>query len=116
MKTLINFLKKWNELISIPLAMLIFFISPYLLRSIDPTAGAYDAGIFQILLFAIISFLVCQAMIWIILGMIWPKIREHFETGFNSDFLELTPWQRTKTSLLIYFALFFLLVFCTRIL
>ena len=41
-------MKKYiNEIIGIPLAILIFWFSPVALRWLDPTAGVYDAGVLQ---------------------------------------------------------------------
>ena len=41
---------KWNEYITIPIAILLWYFSPVFLHWIDPTAATYDSGIFQIIL------------------------------------------------------------------
>lgn len=108
LKKLFELVKEWKEeLWSIPLAFLIFFFSPVLLRWIDPTAGTYDAGIFQIILFASICLLVFNGLTWMGIKQLFPELFIYFQNQFKDEFQKLTEWQRIKVSLFVW--AFFLL-------
>ena len=114
----LNILKEWKEeLWSIPVAFLVFFLSPYFLRWIDPTAGTYDAGIFQIILFAVICLLVFNGLAWLGIKVVFPEVFKWFQGEFSKDFnsSEITKWQRIKISLCLYLAFLFALVVLARV-
>jgi hypothetical protein len=114
---LINTIKVWKEeLWSIPAALLIFFLSPTFLRWIDPTAGSYDAGIFQIVIFAIICLLMFNGFAWMGIKQVFPEVFSYFQTSFKNEFNKLTEWQRIKASLFIWAFLLACLVFLARVL
>ncbi len=69
-----RFLKSCNEELVIVVALAVFFLMPHLLRQIDPTAGAYDAGVLQVISVAVIAFCVFKSFTWFILRVIWPSI------------------------------------------
>jgi hypothetical protein len=110
-KRTLTFLKEYTALI---VAIATFFISPYVLRWLDPTAAPYDAGVLQIMIYSVVSFAVFQAITWSIVKNIWPVVGTYFKELFNSEFLLLTPWQRQKVSLFVYFSILVLLVFLSR--
>jgi hypothetical protein len=103
-------LRNHNEELTLVIAVALFFLSPRVLHWVDPTAGVYDAGILQLLIVSIIAFCVFNSFNWLIMRIVWPSIRSYFENHFAFDFNELTPWQKIKTSLFIYFSLFLALV------
>ncbi len=110
MKKIIQIFKEWKEeFFSIPLSLIIFFISPYFLRWLDPTTGTYDAGIFQIIIFATISLLMYNGLTWMGIKQVFPEIFTYFQDKFKTDFQQLEPWQKIKISLFIW--AFFLLCF-----
>lgn len=132
LKKIIEFLANWNEFITIPLALLLWYLSPMLLRTLDPTAGVYDAGIFQVILFTVIQFLVYHGVAWIVFKITFPKAYKYFDnkfenaigepttvspepTGFDK-FQKLTTWQKCVL-VLVYFSLCLLsMVFLARVL
>lgn len=109
---LIKFIKEYTALI---MAFVVYFVSPYVLRLIDPTAGSYDAGVLQIMVIATIQFAVFQAITWSVVKNIWPAIGAYMKEFFNADFLKLDPWQRILISVLVYFAVFTALVMLSRV-
>jgi hypothetical protein len=103
-------LRNHNEELTLIIAVVLFFLSPRVLHWVDPTAGVYDAGILQLLNVAIIAFCVFNSFNWLTMRIVWPSVRSYFENHFVFDFNELTPWQKIKTSLFIYFSLLLALV------
>lgn len=117
MRKLINYIKEWKEeLWSIPAALLIFFLSPYALRLIDPTAGSYDAGVLQIILYAAVAMLIFNGLAWMGVKQVFPEIFRFFQEQFKNEFQKLTEWQRVKISLFAWAFLLACLVFLARVL
>jgi len=107
MKKLIRFLVVWNEFLSIPLALLLWFYSPTLLRLFDPTAGVYDSAVLQQIIFAIIAVLIFHGLAWFLLKLTFPEIYRFLDDDFEEHFSNLQKWQKLKLSLLL-FSLYFL--------
>lgn len=118
MKKIFDILKEWKEEFwSIPLAILLFFISPSLLRLVDPTAGVYDAGVFQIALFAIICLLIFNGIAWGGVKVVFPEVFEYLQQKFKQEFNnELTAWERAKLSVFVFSLFLVALVLLARIL
>jgi hypothetical protein len=116
MKHLKSFLKLWTEFWSIPLALVSWFLSPFLLRVIDPTAGAYDAGVFQVILFAMIAMLMFNGAVWLGIKFNFWTAFSYYQSKFHLDFNSLEPWQKIKILLLLYFGLLLSLVLLARVL
>ncbi|MGY4385638.1 hypothetical protein ACVWYN_002684 [Pedobacter sp. UYP24] len=108
-------LKFIKEYIALIMAFVVFFISPYLLKMIDPTAGAYDAGVLQVIIMAIVQFAVFQAVTWSVVKNIWPAIGLYMKNFFNNEFLNLSSWQRICVSLFVYFSILAVLVTLSRV-
>lgn len=99
----------WNEFITIPIAFILWILSPLLLRMMDPTSAVYDAGIFQVILFTTIQMLFYNGIIWFILKITWPQLY-HFLNDifeFTGDVKGLSTWEKVKIVLSI-FAIYFL--------
>jgi hypothetical protein len=86
-----NFLKTYNELLSIPIAIVLFFFAPPLYRLIDPGAGQFDAGYFQVLIFAIVAFNVASGVAWLMFRLNFPSLYKYWDNDFEDDVLE-RPW------------------------
>ncbi|MEM9388840.1 MAG: hypothetical protein AAGA02_00115 [Bacteroidota bacterium] len=110
-----NYIKLWRELFSIAVGLILWSYSPVLLRRIDPTAGTYDAGIFQIYLFAIIGIFILHGIVRILMKLIWPTPEDYLDNQFGHDFKHIEPWQKLKLSTFIFFAFLFAAVLLARI-
>ena len=110
-----KYLLKHNEYLLLAAAILIFWLSPFVLRAIDPTAGSYDVGVLQVPITAIISFCIFQSVVWITLKFNWVSLRTYFEEEFIHDFKHLPPLLKIIVSLLVYFLLMFSLVLLNQI-
>ncbi len=117
-----RFLIQWNELVSIPLAVLLFWIGGSLIRFIDPTAGLFDAGIFQIIIFAVAAFLFLHGIAWIVLKLTFPKAYKFLDEIFEEEIdqssrlaCNLTIYQKCVLVLLYFFGCLFAMVFLARV-
>ncbi|WP_457126099.1 hypothetical protein [Mucilaginibacter sp. HD30] len=110
-----KYLLKHNEYLLLASAILIFWLSPFVLRAIDPTAGSYDVGVLQIPITAIISFCIFQSVVWVTMKLNWLSLRTYFEEEFIYDFKQLPSWLKIIISLLVYFLLMFSLVLLNQV-
>jgi hypothetical protein len=101
LNTIRQFAKNWNEIISIPVAFALWYVSPYLLRLVDETAGVSDAGIFQFLISATVAILFGHALIWLIIKLVWPEMYVLLDDCITEE-KWLTTWQKVLFSLLYW--------------
>lgn len=112
-----DFLKNWSELLTIPTALVLWGYSDDLLKALDKTSRPYDAGVYQVILFGLISLLFLHGFVRLFLKLQWPTIDGHLDgPQFTTDFKDISPWERIKTSLSVFFGLLFALVLLTRVL
>ncbi|WP_208746837.1 hypothetical protein [Aquimarina algiphila] len=109
-----GYLKVWRELSSLAVGLILWMHSAAFLHWIDPTAGTYDAGIFQVYLFAIIGIFILHGIVRILMKLIWPTSEEYLDHQFRNDFKTITPWQKLKLSTFIFFAFLFAVAFLAR--
>ncbi len=121
-----RFLIQWNEFVSIPLAVLLFWIGGSLIRFIDPTAGLFDAGIFQIIIFAVAAFLFLHGIAWIVLKLTFPKAYLFLDEVFEAEIArpendpisadwKLSKYQKCVLVLLYFFGCLFAMVLLARV-
>ena len=117
-KNLLNvvfrFICKWSELVTIPIALILWWLSPLILRGLDSTAATYDAGIFQAILFAIIAFFILIGVVWIYMKISFPKVYKFLDQAFGknldpeqadisfSKYTNLTLWQKSVLVLWLF--------------
>ena len=94
---------KHGELLTLPVAILIWYLSPYLLRAIDPTAGAHDIGLFQAFLIATVGLFFGTALIWLFLKLAAPEVYKHLDDYLINH--KISSWERGKFVLSFYFGL-----------
>lgn len=80
---LVKFVRKWHELISIPIAVVLWIFSPIFLRWIDPTAATFDAGVLQKILFAVIALFVCNGVVWLLIKLTFPRAYKFLDDKFE---------------------------------
>ena len=115
MKTIKRFFKKYHELMTIPVSILIFILSIPFLRWLDPTAAVFDAGKFQFIIMPAIMLFSFLAIAWIMLGVVFGHYKEYLKTTMKNDFNDLEKWQRIRLTYFIFFFLVFLLVLLAKI-
>lgn len=119
LKKIGNFILKWNELVTIPLALLLWYFSDTFLRWLDPTAATYDAGIFQIILFAIIQFFIFSGVIWVYIKITFPKVYKYLDDVLGSNLEpqndKMSQWEKSKVVLWLFSLLLLAIVLLARI-
>jgi hypothetical protein len=112
----LKFFRTWNEVLTLPIALALWYFSPVILRSFDPTAAVYDAGVFQIILFGVIKFLIASFFAWLTIKLQWPKLYrmlDEFDLSLNSAYSPNAKITFTnKKALIAWFGKLFL-VFAT---
>lgn len=118
LKSLAAHVLKWNEYISIPLAILIWWISPVFLHWVDPTASLYDAGIFQVIIFTVIQFLIYHGVVWIMIKASWPGMYHFLDDTLEEKILNngsISAWEKCKMVLWIFSLYFAGIIFLSRV-
>jgi hypothetical protein len=114
MITVRQFFSKYPELLTIPAGLILWMVSIQVLRWLDPTAGVFDAGVFQVPIFAIIQFFVYTSMAWLSLRILYGSLSRYLKTSFKTDFNALTSWQKIKLSYSVFFALLAVLAYLAK--
>ena len=107
---IVAFLKKYPELLTVPLAFVVWVLSIHVLRWFDPTSGIYDAGVFQIPIFAVLQLFVYVSIAWLIMGLVFGTYRKYLKNDLKEDFKTLTKWQKIRMSYTIFLSLLLSLV------
>lgn len=103
MKSLFKFLRDWNGLVTLPIALFVWVVSPHLLRAMDPTAGVFDSGVLQIFLFATIGVLFADFVAWLLIQLAWPLINQYIDSeSFESDFSKAPSWFRIACVIMLF--------------
>lgn len=98
MKKLFNFIfREWNEFLSIPLGLLLFFGFPYVLRFFDSTSAAYDGGVLHSFVAAIVGMLLIHGFAWILLKITFPKLYRFFDSMFEEHIFKKASFNATLT-------------------
>ena len=99
--------RSYPELASIAVMLALWFTLPLVLRLIDPTAGTFDAGFLQIPVFAILLGLIFLSISWILLRLVFGMIYTYLiSKEYESDFENLSKWQKITLSYSLFFSLF----------
>ena len=104
----------WRELSSLAVGLLLWVHSAAFLHWIDPMAATYDAGVFQVYLFAVIGIFILHGIVRILMKLIWPTSEEYLDHHFKNDFKTITPWQKLKLSTAIFFGFLFAVALLAR--
>ena len=114
MKKVINYIKglfkKYPEILSIPITLVAWVLSVRFLRLIDQTTAVYDAGVFQVIIFAVIQLFVYVSVAWLTLGLVFGTFRKYLIENMKNEFQKLTSWQKIRLSYTVFFLLLLSLV------
>lgn len=105
-KRVLKFFINWNEIITIPIGIAIFYFAPMLMRLADPSAAGYDLGILHSILFAIAAMLIINGFAFLIMKITFPGIYKFIDEVLE-EFLyrdsrvvsNLTQYQKCVISL-----------------
>ncbi|MBN2842660.1 MAG: hypothetical protein JXM68_06190 [Sedimentisphaerales bacterium] len=85
LKAIKGFLVEWNEFVTVPIALLLFWAGGALIRWIDPTSGLFDPGIYQIILFVVGAFLIFHGVAWLLLKLTFPEAFRFMSRTFEEE-------------------------------
>lgn len=118
-KRILRWCMDWNELFSIPIGLVLFALSPALLRWVDPTAAAFDVGTLHAVVFAVAAFCVLKGAAWLSLRLDFPEIYRWLDDRMEEEILPSgkaeenecvekgSSWRRARL-LLVLFSLYLL--------
>jgi hypothetical protein len=105
-------LKTYNELLGAALGIILFFVAPPILRWLDPTSAAEDAGVLHTLILGVIIVLVASSVAWAMFSLSFPDLfrlwDEHGEGYLQGN--NKTQLKAIYTGFVIYFIYFLALV------
>ena len=117
-KILHFFLVEWNEFITIPLGIILFFTFPQMLRLFDNTTAAYDAGVLHSYISAVAGMLIIHGYAWIMLRITFPGVYKFFDDAFERNIADsrtygsmlsdrekhitLSVWQKSLLALAVF--------------
>lgn len=97
--------------------ILIFLISLFMflnmdkvVRFFDPTAVSLSADYISVIPLSILFFFLAVSLIKLTMYLQWPDLDHLLEKYFNLNLQFLTPWQKIKLSVSVFFLLFFLYI------
>jgi len=106
-KKIKTFILKWNELITIPFGLLLWYMGPVLIRwtGFDETAGQYDSAVLMKIVFAITATAIISGFAWIFIKFAFPKAYKYLDEALGNNLEDncseknMSKWERTKTVL-----------------
>lgn len=104
------------QILWIPIFLGIWGVAEIIIRWVDPTAGLFDAGIFQIPLYTAILFIVFMLVAWQTIRITFGELYRYVKDKFKDDFQKLSEWEKIRLYFSIFFALLFALVLLARVL
>jgi hypothetical protein len=103
-------MKNWiKDIVTILLAAVIWWFTPYLTRALDPTAGVDDAGMLQRITFAVVALLIFHSVAKMFMRLFWPILDIYLRIMFTSNFLKGYEWQKQYLSAFFYLAIILVL-------
>ena len=76
-----KFFGNWNGFLHLPIAILVWCLSPGILRAWDKTAGVFDAGVLQIFLFGLIGVSFASFLSWLFVKLDFPTLDKWMDSG-----------------------------------
>lgn len=109
MKTIINKIKNWswlNEVISIPVGLVAFYLYPYLAIKLEDDPAVWSIGTLQKLVFAFALVSIANGIGGLLVKLVVPNIFGFKNGEFTESFLRLTDYQKCVLLYLWFLAYF----------
>lgn len=114
-KNLFRFAQLWPEVFSVPIALLVWFASPYLIWMVDEQAATFDTGILQIIVYVIVAITAFNGVVFMGIKFNFPVVYEFYKGAAGESFNKLTDWQKICVLLILFIGLFFCCVWLAHI-
>lgn len=110
--TLRKFIKRYNEWLSLPVALALFFAVPNLYRMADGTAGSFDAGYLHTLVFAVVAVNFASGIAWFMFMLSFPDLYRYFDNQAERDVIANKAYFPSSAVLAfgVYFAYFLTII------
>jgi hypothetical protein len=103
MEKFFKFLMSWNELLTIPLGLALWYYAPVIMRmsGFDETAGSYDGAVLMKIIFAIVAMAIISGFAWIFIKLAFPEVYKYLDNVLGDNLEEvyndknLSKWQRS---------------------
>ena len=126
LKAVKSFLIEWNEFMTIPLSLVLYWLGGLLIRALDPSSGLFDPGIFQIILWSVSAFLFLHGIAWLVIKITFPRLYHFLDSVFDyeidynagdliPDDSKLTKYQKCVLSLAYFFGCLFAMVSLAKV-
>ena len=102
--SIFNWIKKYPEILSIPIGIMIWEMIRNILRT-NPENAPIDNGVVQIIPFTFIQFSIYLSLAWLFLGIIFGTFKKYLITEMKNDFKELSKWKKIVISYGVFFLL-----------
>ena len=102
---MVNKSKVWPEIYSLPLALLVWLISPYAIWMLDPTAATFDTGILQIIVYVVVAITAFNGIVFLGIKLNFPVVYEFYKRTAGASFDKLTDFQKICILLFLYISL-----------
>lgn len=89
-----RFLASWQGWIAAALAIGLFLVSPAIVRAYDPTAGAFDGGILQWLILALVAATLGVGAMWALWQIAFPSTDKEADSKLALWFASMTCAQK----------------------
>lgn len=111
----LRFLNSWQGWLAFVLALVLFLVSPALIRVYDPTAGVWDGGVLQWFLLPAVAYAFGVGWVWVLWQAAFPSMDKAADSKLAEWFEAMTPCQKcwmVQGTFLVFFALFIVLLCC----
>lgn len=102
---LVNKSKVWPEIYSLPLALVVWLVSPYAIWMVDPSAATFDSGILQIIVYVVVAITAFNGIVFLGIKLNFPVVYEFYKKTAGLAFDKLTEFQKICVLLFLYISL-----------
>lgn len=116
LKQIATFLLKWNELWTIPIGIVLWFLLAWWLRSADENAAIIPSDIWLQPLFAIVCLMIFTGTSWVLFKINFPGCYKTLDDVIEKSMegIDLTTYQKIKLALWIFSLFLGSLVYLSR--
>lgn len=113
MNLITKFIKFWSQIWTIPIGLLMFYFSPYLIHYLDETAEVLTIGQIQKIIFVIAGLFIVDGLVWMLIWLNFPALYNTYKNNYGhiEGLNQLTPWEKRKYILSLLALYFFAEVF-----
>lgn len=105
--TIHQFLSRYAATLALGLSLLLFWLSPRIVRQLDFTAAPIDLGILTALPLTALTVLAFTGLTGLIIRSQWPVLTDYQQQFFEHTFKSLLSWQKVVIYIGLFLSLFY---------